>query len=132
MSSTDSTCARIVTRRVPREANRYRWHVLRYLRACTYPASVGELSEAIGPRVGASSALVEETIRERDLPALADCGAIEYDPESQLACLPGDSGSFADRVRRALNDGVVSHLKPPRLDWLPATDVDSLLERDDP
>lgn len=129
MSSTDSTCARIVTRRVPREANRYRWHVLRYLRGCTYPASISELSKALGPQVGTAPALVEETLRKRDLSALADCGAIEYDLESRLACLPDDSGSFADCVRRALNAGVVSHLKPPRLDWLPATDVDSPPER---
>lgn len=125
MSSIDSGCARIVTRRVPREANRYRWHVLRYLRGCTYPASISELGNAIGPRVGTPPALVEETLRKRDLPALADCSAIKYDPESRLACLPADPGSYVDRVRRALNAGVISHLKPPRLDWLLATDADS-------
>lgn len=132
MSSTDSSRARIVTRPVPREANRYRWHVLRYLRACTYPASISELSESISLQVGTSPAFVEETIRERNLPALADCSAIEYDPESQLACLLDDSDSFVECVRRALNAGAISHLKPPRLDWLPATDVDSPGERDVP
>lgn len=129
MSSIDSGCVRIVTRRVPREANCYRWHVLRYLRGCTYPASISELSKALGPQVGTAPALVEETLRKRDLPALADCGAIKYDPESRLVCLPADPDSFVGRVRRALNAGVISHLKPPRLDWLLATGVDSRPER---
>lgn len=125
MSSTDSGRARIVTQHVPPEANRYRWHVLRYVRTCTYPASLSELGESIGPQVGVPPTLVEETIEERDLPALADCGAIRYDPESRLACLPDDEGSFVDRTRRALNAGVISHLKPPRLEWVLDADSDS-------
>lgn len=124
MSSIDSGYARIVTQRVPHEANRYRWHVLRYLRTCTYPATITELSEYVGPRVGTEPAVVEGTIRERDLPALADCGAIEYDSQSQLACLQDERGSFGDRVREALAAGTISHLKPPRLDWL--SDEDSV------
>lgn len=125
MSRTDSGCARIVTQRVPYEANRYRWHVLRYLRTCTYPATPTELSEYVGPRVGTRPAVVEETIRERDLPALADCGAIEYDPQSQLACFQDDGGSFADQVRRALTAGTISHLKPPRLESIPTEEPDA-------
>lgn len=117
MSTLDSGSARIVTQRVPQEANRYRWYVLRYLRSCTYPASSSELGEYIGPRVGVQPAVVEETIRERDLPALANCDAIKYDHESQLACLPEDRDSFVDCSRRALKDGVISHLKPLRFEW---------------
>lgn len=124
MSSTDSGCARIVTQRVPREANRYRWHVLRYVRSCTYPASLGELGESIGPQVGVKPAIVEETIEERDLPALADCGAIEYDPDSRLVCLPEDC-AFVDCSRRALDAGTISHLKPPRLEWVLDAEPDS-------
>lgn len=119
MSSTDAGCARIVTKHIPREANRYRWYLLRYLRACTYPVTTTELSEYVGPRVGTEPTLVEETITERDLPALADCGAIEYDPRSRLACLRDDRGSFGDCVRDALAAGTISHLKPPRLDRIP-------------
>lgn len=124
MSRTDSGCARIVTQRVPYEANRYRWYLLRYLRTCTYPATIGELSEYVGPRVGTRPALVEETIRERDLPALADCDAIEYDPQSGLACLQDDRGAFADRLRQALAAGAISHLKPPRLEAIPTEGTD--------
>lgn len=108
----------MVTQHVPHEVNRYRWYVLRYVRTCTYPASTGELSEALGPRVGACPSHVKKTIRERDLLVLADCGAIKYDPVSQLVCLPDDRDSFVDCIRRALEVGAISHLKPPRLDWL--------------
>lgn len=132
MSSTDSGRARIVTKHVPREANHYRWRVLRYLRTCTYPASTSELSESIGPRVGVQPELVEETIKERDLPALANCGAIKYDPDSRLACLPDDRSSFVDCIRRALNAGIISHLKPPRLEWLLNTDSGSLRDGNAP
>jgi hypothetical protein len=115
MSRTDSECARIVTKYVPDEANRYRWHILRYLRMCTYPAGLTELSEHIGSQVGAQPLVVRKTIRERDLPALAECGSIKYDSESELACLQGEQGAFTDHVRRALAAGVISHLKPLRL-----------------
>lgn len=117
MSRSDSQHAKMVTEGVPRETNRYRWHVLRYLRTCRYPASSTELSEHVGPRVGVRPALVEETIEERDLPALADCDAIKYDPKSRLACLHDERDSFADCTRRAIRASVVSHLKPPRLEW---------------
>lgn len=113
MSSTRSGCAPIVTKYVPRDANRYRWYVLRYVRACTYPASVTELSEAIAPAVGTQPRFVKETIQERDLPTLADCNANEYDPESQLVCLPEAEESAVDCVRRAIRTGAISHLKPP-------------------
>lgn len=116
MSRPDSQPARMVTEGVPHEANRYRWHVLRYLGTCTYPAPVAELSEHVGPRVGAQPAVVEETIEERDLPALADCDAIKYDPESRLTCLHDERDSFADCIRRAIRAGALSHLKPPRLE----------------
>lgn len=116
MSDSDSRPAGIVTRRVDREADRYRWYVLRYLESCTYPASVSELSEHVGPRVGVRPPVAEDRLRTRDLPALAGCGAIEYDPESCLACLGHADGSFSDCVRRAIRAGVVSHLKPPRFE----------------
>lgn len=124
MSKSDSRCGAIVSRRVPREANRYRWYVLRYLGACTYPAAVSELGEHVAPRVGVDPAIVAETIRERDLPVLAECGAIEYDPDSRLACLPEYRESFADCARQALISGAVSHHRPPRLDWLPVDEPD--------
>lgn len=115
MSRTNPKYAKIVTKHVPDEANRYRWYILRYLRICTYPAGLTELSEYIGSRVGTQPLMVRKTIRERDLPALAECGSIKYDPESKLACLQDEQGSFTDHVRRALAAGVISHLKPLRL-----------------
>ncbi len=129
MSSTRSGCAPIVTKHVPRDANRYRWHVLRYVRACTYPASVTELSEAIAPAVGTQPRLVKKTLQERDLPTLADCNAIEYDLESQLVCLPEAEKSAVDCVRRAIRAGAISHLKPP---WygLDQTDTIDFSERE--
>lgn len=99
---------------VGRHANKRRWYVLRYLRTCTYPATIGELSEYVGPRVGVEPAGIEGALRDRDLPTLADCDAIEYDPQSDLASLD-DRASFADRVRRAIDADALTHLKPPRL-----------------
>lgn len=113
MSGTRSGCAPIVTKHVPRDANRYRWHVLRYVRACTYPASLTELSEAIAPAVGTQPRFVKKMIQVRDLPPLSDCNAIEYDPESQLVCLPETEESAVNCVRRAIRAGAISHLKPP-------------------
>lgn len=112
MSYTNFECARIATKHVSDEANRYRWYLLRYLRMCTYPAGLTELSEYIGPQVGIQPLIVRKTIRERDLPALVECGSIKFDPESELACLQDEQGSFADHARRALTAGVISHLKP--------------------
>lgn len=102
------------TKSVSGEANRYRWQILRYLRACDYPATITELSEHVGSSSPASPAALEGSIRNRDLPALAKCDAIEYDTRSALACLGEDS--FADCTRRAIRAGVITHLKPPRLD----------------
>lgn len=124
MSRADSGYGHIVTERVPSEANRYRWHLLRYLRRCRYPASVTELGEYIAPRVGAEPEEIEATIEERDLPTLADCGAIEYDPGSGLACL-SERESFADCVRSAFAVGALSHLKPPRLEPVPSEGPDA-------
>lgn len=115
MSRTDPEYARIVTEHVPDEANRYRWHILRYLRMSTYPAGLTELSEYIGSQVGTRSVVVRKTIGQRDIPALAECGSIKYDPESRLVCLQDEQGAFTDHVRRALAAGVISHLKPLRL-----------------
>ncbi len=114
MSRPDLPRARMITEYVPVEANRYRWHILRYLRMCTYPAGLSELSTHIGSRVGDRPEIIKQTIRERDLPALAECAAIKYDPESEVTCLRDDHGSFAHHVRRALAGGVISHLKPIR------------------
>lgn len=101
-------------RTVDELANRRRWYVLRYLRACDYPATVSELNGYVNPRLGSSDG-IEDVLENRDLTALADCGAIEYDPESRLACLDGTE-SFAERVRRAITEGVVTHLKPARIE----------------
>jgi hypothetical protein len=117
---------------VDERANRRRWYVLRYLRTCEYPATVTELSEYVKPRLGSPSDGLEDVLQDRDLTALAKCGAIEYDPESRLACL--DEGkSFAERVRRAITEDVVTHLKPTRIEpacegvfyhYAPVTDHD--------
>lgn len=115
MSRRDSERARIVSQHVPAEANRYRWHILRYLNLCTYPAELTEISEYVGSQVGTQSPIVRKTIHERDVPALEKCGSIKYDPESRLVCLQNVQESFADNVRPALAAGVISHLKPPRL-----------------
>lgn len=112
MARTNSEHARIITKYVPKEENRYRWYILRYLRRCTYPAGLSELSEYIGSRVGIQPLIVKKTIRERDLPALAQCNSIRYDHESELVCLQNEQEPFADHVRRALAAGVISHLKP--------------------
>lgn len=124
MSRADSGYGHIVTERVPSDANRRRWHLLRYLRRCHYPASVAELSEYVGPRVGADPAVIEASIEQRDLPALADCDVIGYDPDSRLACLPDDGRSFADCIRSAFAVGALSHLKPPRLEPIPSDGSD--------
>ena len=80
------------------------------------------MSEYVGPRVGTEPTVVEETIRERDLPALAACDAIKYDPQSHLACLQDDRESFTNCARRALTTGTISHLKPIRLESIPNED----------
>lgn len=107
------------TRSVPsvvgKRDNKRRWYALRYLRSCTYPASIGEVSEYVGPRVGVASDVVEETLRNDDVPALDACDAIEYDPESDLACLDEDRASFADRARRAIGANALTYQKPPRV-----------------
>lgn len=95
--------------------NKRRWYALRYLRSCTYPASIGEVSEYVGPRVGVASDVVEETLRNDDVPALDACDAIEYDPESDLVCLDEDRASFADRARRAIGANALTYQKPPRV-----------------
>jgi hypothetical protein len=105
----------IGTQSVDERANRRRWYVLRYLRTCEYPATVTELSEYVKPRLGSPSDGLEDVLRNRDLTALAECGAIEYDPESRLACL-NEEESFAERVRSAITEGVVTHLKPARIE----------------
>lgn len=119
MSRPDTTHARMITEEVPTEANQYRWHILRYLRLCSYPAGLSELGTYIGSRVGNRPERVRQTIRERDLPALAECDAINYDPVSEVVCLH-DREPFTNHVRRALAGGVISHLKPLR--FAPADD----------
>ncbi|MDL5363293.1 hypothetical protein [Halalkalicoccus sp. NIPERK01] len=94
--------------------NDRRWYALRYLRACTYPATVAEIAEYVGPRVGSGPEAAERALRRRDLPALSRCETIEFDPGSDLACLD-DREPFADRVRRAIAADALTHLKPPRL-----------------
>lgn len=115
MSRSDSERARIVSKPVPDEANRYRWHILRYLDLSTYPAGLSEVSEYVGSQVGTQPSAVRKTIHERDIPALEGCGSIKYDPESRLVCLQNEQESFAESVRPALTAGVISHLKPLRL-----------------
>lgn len=95
--------------------NKRRWYALRYLRSCTYPASIGEVSEYVGPRVGVAPGVVEETLRSDDVPELDACDAIEYDPESDLVCLDEDRASFADRARRAIGANALTYQKPPRV-----------------
>lgn len=110
-SSTRSSL--LVATSVDREANRRRWYVLRYLRECTYPATVTELSEYVAPRLGETTERLEDVLRD-DLRVLAACDAIDYDPESALACLGETPEAFAEHVRRAIVAGAISHLKPPR------------------
>lgn len=98
---------------VNRKANRRRWYVLRYLRECTYPATVTELSEYVAPRLGETTDRIEDRLRD-DLRVLAACDAIDYDPESALACLGESPDAFAKHVRRAIVAGAISHQKPPR------------------
>jgi hypothetical protein len=100
---------------VGKRENKRRWYALRYVRQCRYPASVRELSEHVGPRIGAPPAETAEHLFQRDLPVLAGCRAVEFDPESELVCLDEAREPFADRVRRAIALGVITHLKPPRI-----------------
>ena len=100
---------------VGRRENKRRWYALRYVRNCRYPASIQELSEHVGPRVGVSPGETAEHLLWGDLPALAGCRAIEFDPGSELVCLDESSEPFADRVRRAIALGVLTHLKPPQI-----------------
>lgn len=96
--------------------NKRRWYALRYLRTCTYPASIAEVSEYVEPRVSGALDAVEETLRDADIPALDACNVIEYDPESDLVWLDETEESFADRARRAISAGVLTYQKPPRLE----------------
>lgn len=114
MSNVSTRSPLLTTPSVDHEANRRRWHVLRYLRACDYPATITELSEHVAPRLGETPENVAGELRDGDLPALADCGAVRYDPESQLACLERETESFAQCVRRAIAADAISHLKPPQ------------------
>lgn len=100
---------------VGKRDNKRRWYALRYLRACTYPATIGEVSDYVGPRVGTDPDVVEVTLRNEDVPALEACEAIEYDPESELLCLDEDRASFADRARRAIGANALTYQKPPRV-----------------
>jgi hypothetical protein len=100
---------------VGKRENKRRWYALRYVRQCQYPATISELGEYIGPRIGASPGDAAEHFFQCDLPALAGCRAIEFDPESELVCLDEAREPFADRVRRAIAWGVITHLKPPRI-----------------
>lgn len=113
MSNGSTRSSLLVATSVNRASNRRRWYVLRYLRECTYPATVTELSEYVAPRLGTTPAAVEDALREDDLPALAECDAIKYDPPSRLACLADEHEPFAEHARRAIAAGAISHLKPP-------------------
>ncbi len=100
---------------VGKRDNKRRWYALRYLRACTYPATIDEVSDYVGPRVGVDPDVIEETLRNDDVPALDACDAIEYDPESDLLCLDEERASFADRARRAIGADALTYQKPPRV-----------------
>lgn len=113
MSNTSTRPSPLVAPSVDRKANRRRWYVLRYLRECTYPATVTELSEHVAPRLGQTSEEVANALVD-DLSVLAECNAIDYDPESGLACLGERPGPFAEHVRRAIGADAITHLKPPR------------------
>lgn len=102
-------------RSVGQHANRRRWYALRYLRTCRYPADVRELADYVAPRVGGALEATEDALSDRDLPILADCRAVEYDPDSKLACLDEERAAFADRVRRAITGGALTHLRPPKI-----------------
>lgn len=113
MSNTSTRSTLLVATSVSRSSDRRRWYALRYLRECTYPATVTELSEHVAPRLGTTSESVERALRDEDLPALADCDAIKYDPRSRLACLADEQEPFSEHARRAIAAGTISHLKPP-------------------
>lgn len=113
MSNTSQRSTLLVAPSVNRASDRRRWYTLRYLRECTYPATVTEMSEYVAPRLGTASEDVENALRDDDLPSLAECDAIKYDPRSELACLADERESFAEHARRAIVAGAISHLKPP-------------------
>ncbi|MFC7007413.1 DUF7344 domain-containing protein [Halalkalicoccus salilacus] len=113
MSNTLPRSSLLVTTSVSRASDKRRWYALRYLRECTYPATVTELSEHVAPRLGTTPEDVERALRDDDLPALAECDAIKYDPRSGLACLADEREPFAEHARRAITAGAISHLKPP-------------------
>lgn len=113
MSNTSQRSTLLVAPSVNRASDRRRWYALRYLRECTYPATVTELSEYVAPRLGTASEDVENALRDDDLPSLAECDAIKYDSRSELACLADERESFAEHARRAIVAGAISHLKPP-------------------
>lgn len=113
MSNTSTRSSLLVATSVNQEANRRRWYVLRYLRECTYPATVAEMSEYVAPRLGDTPEAVSNALRD-DLSVLAECDALDYDPESELACLGETPEAFAEHARRAIVAGAISHLKPPR------------------
>lgn len=114
-----SSSAELVSTTVPYGANSCRWYVLWYLHECDYPASITELSEYIGSRVERSPDQLKATLQKRDLPALATCDAITYDPHTQLACLKTDQDRFTTYVRQAIRAGTLTHLKPPKLSFSP-------------
>jgi hypothetical protein len=97
---------------ITQEANQYRWYILRYLNRCRYPASTTELSDYISFRVTSQSDQIKPLLENRDLPVLADCDAITYDAQSQLAYLETNRTTFADHTRRAIKAGLITHLKP--------------------
>lgn len=112
MSNRSTRSSLLVATSVDRASDRRRWYVLRYLRECTYPATVTELSEYVAPRLGTTPDVAADALRD-DLPALAECDAIKYDPRSRLACLADGREPFAEHARRAIAAGTISHLKPP-------------------
>lgn len=126
MSNTSRRSSLLVAPSVNRAADRRRWYALRYLRECTYPATVTELSEYVASRLGTTPEDVEDALRDDDLPTLTECDAIKYDPRSGLACLADEREPFAEHARRAIAAGSISHLKPPNhklTRTTPSTDV---------
>lgn len=91
-----------------------RWYVLRYLSSRSYPIPVSELSDRVASHLDSSREEVEAALTERDLPALADCNAVKYDPYTDLVCLFDERGTFEKYVRRAANAGAILQLTPPK------------------